>query len=67
MIKYRINKVRVEKELARRQMNHSDFAREIGMSRARLHYILNKGSKKYAPLLAGWLNLKPEELIRRIV
>ena len=63
MLKYRLNKNRINEELVSRGWNYTDLARFLGWSRSLLHYALNKGGKSFAPKLAAALGIKPESII----
>jgi lambda repressor-like predicted transcriptional regulator len=63
MIKYRINKQRIEAELEKRLWNYTDLARKLGWSRSLLHWGINRGSRSFAPKIAAALDCKPEELV----
>lgn len=65
MIKYRINRQRVEKEMFKLQLNFTELAEKMDISRQKLNYILNDGGKGYAQPLAKALKCKPYELIVR--
>jgi plasmid maintenance system antidote protein VapI len=63
MIKYRINKKKVESLMAREKMNHTDLAVSLRVSKQRLHQILN-GGKSYAPILANFFGCAANELVQ---
>jgi transcriptional regulator with XRE-family HTH domain len=63
MIKYRLNKRKIEKVMERRNLSLSDLARLIGWSRQLAHYAINKGGKAFAPKIAVALGIEPGEII----
>ena len=63
MIKYRLNKIRIEEEMGRRFLNLADLARLLGWSRQLTHHAINNGGKSFAPKIAAVLGVDPCEII----
>ncbi len=63
MIKYRLNKEKIETEMERSNLNLSDLARRLGWSRQLTHHAINHGSKSFAPKIAAALGIEPESII----
>ena len=66
MLKYRLNKIRIEEEMERRLLNLSDLARILGWSRQLTHHAINHGGKSFAPKIAAILGIEPESIITSI-
>jgi len=63
MIKYRLNKDRIEEEMAARQLNLTDLSRLLGWSRQLTFHAINFGSKSFAPKIAKAIGVNPEDII----
>ncbi len=65
MIKYRLNRIKIEEEMEKRFLNLTDLARILGWSRQLTHHAINNGGKSFAPKIAAVLGLDPGEIINR--
>ncbi len=63
MLKYRLDKIKIEEEMGRRFLNLADLARLLGWSRQLTHHAINNGGKSFAPKLAAVLGIEPESII----
>jgi hypothetical protein len=57
MIKYRLDKAKIEAEMEKAFLSHSDLARKLKWSRSLLSYAINRGSKSFAPKIAKALGI----------
>ncbi len=63
MLKYRLNKNRIEEEMVKKGLNLTSLARLLGFSLPLTHYALNHGGASFAPKLAAVLGIEPESII----
>ena len=63
MIKYRLNKNRIEEEMEKRLLNYGDLAHLLGWSRSLLYYAVNQGGKSFAPKIAEVLKIERGDII----
>ena len=63
MLKYRLNKNRIEEEMVKKNLNLTGLARLIGCSIQLTHYALNHGGVSFALKIARALGIEPEPII----
>ena len=63
MLKYRLNKNRIEEEMVKKGLNLTSLARLLGFSLPLTHYALNHGGASFAPKISKVLGIEPSEII----
>jgi len=63
MLKFRLNKNRIEEEMVKKNLNLIGLARILGFSRQLTHYALNHGSLSFALKISRALGIEPELII----
>ena len=63
MLKYRLNKTRIEEEMVKKGLNLAALSRLLGWSRQLTHFAINHGGVSFALKISRILGIEPEEII----
>ena len=63
MLKYRLNKNRIEEEMVKKGLNLTGLARLLGFSLQLTHYALNHGGSSFALKISRTLGIEPGEIL----
>lgn len=67
MLKYRLNKIRIEEEMVKKNLNLTGLSRLLGFSLQLTHYALNHGGASFALKISRVFGIEPELIITPFV
>lgn len=61
----KLNTKKIKTEMKRQKLRQTDIALKLGLTRQRIHYIINSGTKSFrvTEMIAKVLKLEPKDLI----